>query len=381
MPPAKPLRLLQAGELEEAKGAASTILATNPSNATAAAVRGLSTWVVTGETLLRELLRSGDDSQPNFNVPGMIKQVRAAFAEALKSLYLVRKDFATAANDPTLSLPICLACWERDWNKSGEVDDRDRRLLAIQFDRNGQRLEEGDPRAKPTYGFDVGDAHWAHAMASFQASAIEIAFAYDDEFLAPLLQGIGKTIAVRLVDKDGITRGRDLILAGLDSSDAARRSYLAETDDNVEWVPSPAQTNYPMPLEVDAALYETWSGIIGDVRDLVAGKTAISLAELGALSPEISALATTPSGFLDIGRMLREPRSIRISMEKLAEFGAQSDVGMLDADAVYTEIFGIYYQADMKPSPITKRLLGLSEALQTGGDTLERKLMYLLWLN
>jgi hypothetical protein len=51
---------------------------------------------------------------------------------------------------------------------------------------------------------------------------------------------------------------------------------------------SHAHPNQPIPLEVDDRLYATWSGVVDDVRDLMAGKRGLGLHELaGLISPEL----------------------------------------------------------------------------------------------
>jgi len=116
---------------------------------------------------------------------------------------------------------------------------------------------------------------------------------------------------IHLESADRVRHARELVLAGLEDSDASRRAYLAETDDDREWVPNPRQHSHPIPLEVDDRLYATWTGVVADVRDLMDGKRGLGLRELAtAISPELTKLA--PDAFIDVGRMFSEPTDITL---------------------------------------------------------------------
>ena len=73
-----------------------------------------------------------------------------------------------------------------------------------------------------------------------------------------------------------------------------------------------------MPLPVDAKLYETWAGVVRDVRDLVAGRTGISMQEVAGLESQQLA-AITPNAYVDLGAMLSEPTDITIAIDSKLE--------------------------------------------------------------
>ena len=49
------------------------------------------------------------------------------------------------------SLDLCLACWQVDWNRNGDIDERDLRMLQVEYDAHGEQIPEGDPRRTPTF--------------------------------------------------------------------------------------------------------------------------------------------------------------------------------------------------------------------------------------
>jgi hypothetical protein len=250
-------------------------------------------------------------------------------------------------------------------------------MFEIEFDGKGGELAEGDPRRRPTYHFDVGDAEWARAMVSFQRAAVEIILAYKWSELDGLFGGDPKKLVIRIDDKSRVRRARTLVLGGLEHGDRCRRAYLAETDDDREWVPNPTQKNYAMPLEVDAFLYDTWKGVLGDVRNMLESKEGISLREAkNVLDPSDAALV--PDIFIDLGAMLRDPKDIVIDLARLDRHVGDKRENI---DAILEGLLGNGYKKSMKPSPIVARLRKMKDELSRGEDTFERKLRYLLWLN
>ncbi|MCL4228463.1 MAG: hypothetical protein KJZ91_28705 [Myxococcales bacterium] len=362
---------LVAGRFEEAATAASSALARDPRNATAAAVRAIARYQGAGAALLAGLervLEEADDLRALDHEAG-----RLAWQRFVERLDAIDADLAVAAADPGLALELCPACWEHDWNRSGEVDDRDRRLFEIEVDRAGDELPEGDPRRRPTFRLDVGDAHWARAMVAFQRAAVELILAYRWTELDRLGRERRPRLVIRLAEPARVRRARALILAGLDHADRCRAAYLAETDDDREWVPSPRQRSYAVPLPVDAALYETWAAITGDVRRLIRGDEGLSLRELAALVDDELA-AMVPDAYVDVGRLLGAPADL------VLDLGGRGD-DRSQVERVLRGLLGKAYAARMKRSPLPGRLRAMKAELERGEDTAGRKLRYLLWLN
>jgi len=299
-----------------------------------------------------------------------------ALQRAEAALAGVEKHLSAAARARDVTLELCLACWERDWNHNGRIDERDRLLLQVELDSNGQLLPEGDPRRRPTFHFDLGDVFWARAMVSFQRAFFNVAMSYRLPELSELASN-PEQITIRLVDTERIKVVRRLILAGIDHADRARREYLLETDDNGEWLPNPRQKNHPLPLPVDETLYATWEGVLRDLRALVQGVEGLSVAEVAQLGDH--QWQTPPAGFIDIAGLLTQPGDIVISKSNFEDLGREGD--RQAAERVLADLFGDKYVPVMKPSPLVGRLARMKNEIEHGQESLARKLRYLLWLN
>jgi hypothetical protein len=305
------------------------------------------------------------------------KYFHATFGDAERDLSLVEEDLAVAAKRSGLSLDLCLACWSVDWNGDGRINHRDERLLEIERDATGNELPEGDPRRRPTFRFDDGDVPWARAFVNFERAALDVLLAYDWTEVARIVRARRdrpSNVVIHLIAPERMAAAKRRLLEGLSQSDAARIAYLAETDDEREWVPNPNQRNHPLPLPVDAALYSTWEGVVSDVRKIVQGQEGLYVADMALLAGEH--LPNAPRGALNFGEMLSHPKDIVLDLEDIERLDRARD-----AEGAMVSLFGDYYVRDMKPSPLLRRLLSMKAEMDEGGDELGRKLRYLLWLN
>ncbi len=361
--------LLQGGRFADAARAADEALAKDDENALARSVRAIATWERSADALAAEVL----PALTRFLRQRIdVARLRASLAHAEAALARVDDDLAVAEEDKAFALELCIACWTGDWNHDGEVNRRDERLLEIELDAKGDELPAGDPRRKPTFRLDVGDVSWARAMVAFQRALLDVALAYrweDTLSFERSREGGGRV--VQLADAGRMRAARDRILEGLDHSDHARAAYLAEKDDDREWVPSPRQQSHPLPLPVNDALYDTWSGVLGDVRRLVRSEEGLDVAELAMLAGERGQAA---HGFVDVGRLLSSPRNLRFDEDALEH-------AERDPDAALRSVLGDAYAARMRPSPLPRRLARMAGELKNGDESLGRKLRYFLWLN
>jgi hypothetical protein len=286
----------------------------------------------------------------------------------------VDQDLAIAARDKDLSLDLCVACWEIDWNGNGRIDDRDRLLFQLEQDADGKPIPERDPRRKPTFRFDAGDVSWARAFVAFQRAVLNLVLAYDFSDLSQLARERPSRVVIRLRHPERVGAAKQLLLDGLSHSLAARKAYLAETDDEREWLPSPRQKDHPLPLPVDDALYETWRLVVGDLERLVRGEEGLAVADLQRLDePHAKRLA---SGSIDVGRMLSEPKDIVLDLDDLERLDHARDL-----DGMLKSTLGSYYVRSMKRSPLPDRLRRMQSEVERGQEPLERKLRYLFWVN
>jgi len=369
---------LREGHFDDAGAKAAAALAKDARNPVALVVRALVLYRSSMLKLLDDLRATAEsaDSVGSFDHDRM----RAAYERTEKTLGEIDHDLEVASSAADFALTLCLACWEEDWNRNGRMDDGDRLLLQIEVDSKGEEIPEGDPRRKPTFRFDQGDLYWARAMLAFQRALLDLVLAYRWNELDKLIDAFdGDTppkITVRLANRDRVNSARDQILKALDHADRARVLYLAETDDDREWVPNPNQKSHPLPLPVDAALYETWKGVIGDVRRLVDGSEGIDVREVAMLLDDD--WPSPPQGFVDLGGLLSKPQDVVFDLPVLTR-ADPDEPGTVEA--ALRSLLGDHYKAKMKPSPLVGRFARMKREIEKGEDSLDRKLRYLFWLN
>ncbi|MEW5737595.1 MAG: hypothetical protein AB1938_01650 [Myxococcota bacterium] len=370
---------LQAARFDAATSLSKDALTRHEDNARAAAVLAVSTWrlalhdlatdaLTFAASVATSALMRGDYVNRDF-LDFAVKRADGRLAEVDSAL-------ARAEKDPGFSLELCLACWEVDWNRNGEVDERDRRLLQVEVDARGEELPDGDPRRRPTFRFDAADVSWLRAMVSFQRAALAVIQAWDVD-LSGLATNRLDSLRLKLRDAKEAQRAADLILTGLNHARRCRQEVLAETDDDREWLPNPRQESHALPLEVDDALFDTWAGVLDDVEALLRSQRGLSAAEVAQLGDH--QWETPPGGFLDVGALLTHPTDLEIQTEELQRArGRQTPQEMEEA---LRRTFGPAWKDSMPPSQLPSRLLRMRREVDQGQDTLERKLRYLLWLN
>jgi hypothetical protein len=184
-------------------------------------------------------------------------------------------------------------------------------------------------------------------------------------------------ITLRMQDQARVLAARELILHGLAQADVARKCYLAETDDEGEWVPNPRQHNHPLPLPVDEQLYDTWAGVLHDLTALLGSQQGLSIAELAQLGDH--QWADPPTGFLDLGRLLTAPGDIVLNGAHLDQL--EGNRSRQEVETVLRDLFGDKYVARMEPTPLIQRLRRMKQEVERGEESFERKLRYLFWLN
>ncbi len=366
---------LRAGKIADALTMSDKVVGQDGGNCYALMVRGIARYVSAIQKLSADAahVSSGRSQRRGFDLAFLRTAVRRMVAE----FALVDSDLEKASCCKDVFLDLAPAQWMFDWNGDGRIDNRDTTLLEIELDAEGKPLPEEDRRRRPLYRYDDGDVHWARAFVNFQMAALNIALAYDWSIINTLMvEGFKSLVEIRIkmLDKALITRARKEILTGLDCAEQARLSYLAETDDEREWIPNPRQKDHPMPLPVNEELYKTWEGVLGDVRKLVTGEEGLRLADVAELLK--LRIEPMPKGYLDFGRMFDHPRDIVINLNELATLEKSRDLeGMLRS------VFGEYYLYGKKPSLITSRLKRMKREIDVGFESFGRKLRYLIWLN
>ena len=371
---------LERGEFEQAGRAADAVLAADADNPYGRLVRAVVRYKKTMHQFAldgRTLVFAGATGGLN------PRYLQFAVGQAEADLAGVDADLAVAETSADLSLELCLACWEVDWNGNGRADRGDRMLLQIEQDANGEEIPKGDPRRTPTFRFDTGDVTWARAFVAFQRAAMDFVLAYDWSEVPYAIErmdhgermdrGRAGRIVIPLRHPERMAAARSLLLEGLDRSDACRRAYLSERDDDREWVPNPRQRSHPLPLPVDDKLYATWEGVVQDLRKLAIGEEVLCMADIG---PMIDDDVPPLHGCVDVGGILSRPRDIEIDLDALERFEKKDDV-----DGMLSSVLGTHYVRKGKPSGLPHRLHRMHQEMERGEESFERKLRYLFWLN
>ena len=371
------LTALQAAKFDEATKLSAEALKREPENSRAAGISAIALFRQAVHDLVGDALSIASSAVASQLMRGDI--VNKDFLSFVldrtdKRLQEVDGALAIAAKDPGFNLELCLACWEVDWNRSGEFDDRDGHLLEIELDAAGQPLPPNDPRRRPTFRFDAADVEWLRAMVHFQRAIVAVAGAYDPNITFASRRK--EKLMLKLKDPAKLLAARQFALAGLDHAEACRQRVLAEVDDDREWLPNPKQRSHAMPLTVDDALFETWGGVLSDVRKLLLGQEGVGVAELLQLGKR--QWRDPPGGYFDLAAFLTEPRDLALGEEELRPIN-RDDPGALSE--VLGRVLGSAYKSKMPPSALLQRLTRMRKEVERGEDTFERKLRYLLWLN
>ncbi|MCK9461836.1 MAG: hypothetical protein M0R80_19580 [Proteobacteria bacterium] len=385
-PTLKQRELDAAGTLEEladsrfeaAGESAARLLERDGGNPYAAAVAAISEYKATVHDLVNDVITVVVGAAATGRVND--RYLEGAFRAAEASLAKIDARLAIAAAEPGLAIELCVACLDVDWNRDGRIDDDDEAILEVELDEEERPIPEGDPRRRPTFRFDHGDFLWARAFVAFQRAALDIVIAYEWSDLARAARFEDADVRIRLVDEARMAEAKRRILEGLDLSDAAREAYLAETDDDREWLPNPRQEDHPMPMPVDAALYETWARIAGDVRQLVRGEEGLDVAEIAQLGD--NRWKNPPRGFIDLGRLFDDPHDIVLDAEALDDIEDAADDGNRRAvETALDGLLGSAYVRKMPRSPLPSRLVRMQREIDRGVESVGRKLRYLLWIN
>ncbi len=364
------IRSLQNGSFEEAQSESAIALRENPANTSALLVdailqyqKAINSSVVNFRMIINDAMQFVTMGRG----PGLdYSRMRILLDQTELDLAAVEKKLQHVSTDQEVSLELCLACWEKDWDLDGKIDQSDRLLFQIEKDSHGNLLAPDDSRRKPTFRFDIGDVFWARAWVSFQRGLADLFLAYEwnelDRIFSPFSTE-QKKIEIKLREPARIAQAKQRFIEGIQYAEQARLLYLAETDDDREWVPSPRQTNHPIPLSVDETTYNIWVSVLQEMKLLINGTTGLSLAEIVSLGDE--KVPNPPQGYIDIGKMLSKPKDIVVDLEELA--------GIQNSEVALVNLLGSYYSTTIKPSLLTQYLNYLK--------TDDNKWRYLLWFN
>lgn len=121
---------------------------------------------------------------------------------------------------------------------------------------------------RPVIKLDQSDVYWAVAYLHFAEAALNLILAHDFD--------PARRDSIYLRDANRVKNmAYPRLLEGIEASRKLRRSLLAETDDDLEWIANPKQLSSTFPLILDAQAFVTWGALLEHLDKLVRGKTLL----------------------------------------------------------------------------------------------------------
>lgn len=220
-----------------------------------------------------------------------IRSELAASRQVLESLQL----------KPGEGLLLEPAQWQIDLNGDGKLNPWEKYFFAVV--KPGERpLNLRMPSDDPTYyqqhfnlearfRVDQSDVYWALAYHQFFEGFAHFILSFQlDESKRGQFQ-------VNMIDQASLTKAHQFIGRGLATSEKMRQSLLAETDDELEWIPNPQQKNHVFPLAMNQVAFDLWGQFLAEFTPLWNGKTlATAQPDAGGLIGEVGRLCPAGTG-------------------------------------------------------------------------------------
>jgi hypothetical protein len=174
------------------------------------------------------------------------------------------------------SLRLMPSQWQLDLNGDGKIDIWEKYFFAIPR-RTEQPVTFHMPNIDEAYyrkqynldaaiKADQSDVLWALSYHDFIESLLTTVRAYDFD----------EQFRITLKRPELVRRGHELLNQGLANSERMRRSVLAETGNDEEWIANPKQTDSVFPLTLTTDNFSAWGKLIKDLQDVVNGKTLLA---------------------------------------------------------------------------------------------------------
>ncbi|TXI94871.1 MAG: hypothetical protein E6Q34_03995 [Burkholderiaceae bacterium] len=198
-------------------------------------------------------------------------------------------------------LIVVPATWQFDLNGDGQITTWEKYFFAIV--RPGERpfslnMPSDDPQyyqqhfnLDARFRIDQSDVYWALAYHQFFEGFANLLLSFQIE------NNRGRSFRLKMIDQASLTKAHQLIGEGLTTSEKMRQSLLAETDDELEWIPNPRQINHVFPLAMDQESFDTWGKFLRSFTPLWKGQTLlVAPRNGGGLLGEAAKLCPDDSG-------------------------------------------------------------------------------------
>jgi hypothetical protein len=249
--------------------------------------------------------------------------------DELRTVRLVLEKLKLGKNDGVLIAP---ANWQLDLDGDAKIETWERYFFAIP--KRGKRpFRVSMPNNTPSYyqdeyqldasvRVDQSDILWSLSYHYFAEALLETILSYT------LNSQDFKAHAIELVDPAGMKRANRLMVRGFQTSEAMRRTVLAEKDDDHEWIANPNQVNTVFPLPLDAEDFKVWGTALGFVIPLFEGKTLLQFdSNAGGLLGSASRICPNGKG-LNVTHFYNQPPRYpleQLNMEYLSSMCQQID--------------------------------------------------------
>ncbi|HEY8027078.1 MAG TPA: hypothetical protein VIF60_21235 [Burkholderiaceae bacterium] len=181
------------------------------------------------------------------------------------------------------SLRLVPAQWSMDLNGDGKIDIWERYFFAIPkrgkqafsaaLPNNEQSHYDNQYQLDAAIKVDQSDVLWALSYHCFIEGLLAGVRAFD----------LDANSDIRLARPELLKQSHQLILRGINTSEAMRKSVLAETGDDEEWIGNPKQTSSVFPIELEAQDFATWGKILVEWKALWQGRHLLPVARGGLL--------------------------------------------------------------------------------------------------
>lgn len=259
------------------------------------------------------------------------------------------------------SLRLVPAQWQVDLNGDGKIDTWEKYFFAIPR-RNDQAAHLAMPSDAADYydreynldaaiKVDQSDVYWALSYHDFIESVLTVVRAYT----------VDEHLKITLTDAKKLQRGLALLDQGIATSEKLRRSVLAETGNDEEWIANPNQSNSVFPIALEAEDFATWGKVLTEMRALLDGKKLLPLSSSALLGQGV---AECGDGYgLDLHALETHPiRSIDLASPQATSALGKRYCRKIDAHHPVTALVGMLNDRHAESSGL-------------------RVLRYLFWVN
>ncbi len=108
-----------------------------------------------------------------------------------------------------------------------------------------------------------------------------------------------------------------------------------------------------------------------------ATQSATSTAALPKVHATVVAMLAEAAVALAPGRVVTSLQDVRLSRW----LAFDDEPSRATAERILRDLFGDAYVTDMEPSALPRELMRMKDEVESGSETLESKLRYLLWIN